>query len=418
MSEKATWIGWIAAIVALNLVFFEPAHAGATRQSAEAEEAERLALLRQDQLEQQIAKEKAQRKTRVSLDVAAAYFDRDVVNGFGATIDDTPFVFIRQPDDGHKIKAIGIKGGLGFVTPIKDNNWVLIGHLDGAWVEDDESFRLPLAANEYLDTLPINGAPSPGAIASGPVGFFPGADVDVSADSRFWRIGGFAGVGKECENKNRSSMLGIGLYGAYSELDFESVFNAALPGFNIPIQTPITTTTLVFDPSTESLIPVVTTSFIDDILVVDPDTAFLRKIENVQAWSVGPMAVGELGFVLTESVDFTLGGKLGALYVKGDLVSRQTATNLASELQVEDSAGKFAFLGEIKVGFDFNTTENITLSIFGSAEGRNDVIKIKNPRSDTGLVSNNPSSYNPGPAKLDQTVLFTAAIGGEITVAF
>ena len=49
-------------------------------------------------------------QTLVRLSLAATYFDMDVANGFAGVVEDNPYLFVRQPDDGFRFETWGITG--------------------------------------------------------------------------------------------------------------------------------------------------------------------------------------------------------------------------------------------------------------------------------------------------------------------
>lgn len=363
-----------AAAAALFLGYSGTAFAGASTAAEQAEEA-----ARQQQLQQLAEQHKEPPKSYWYVEAGPAYFDMDAVNGLGAAIDDVAFVFIRQPDSGFDFSSLGVKGAVGVVQPIKDTDKRIIARVDAAHVKDDDNLSVTLTGGEFLDILPIDGTVSPGEIASaGASGTASG-----SVDGRFYRVGALMGVGKAFDNDKRHALVGIGLYGTLGQLKIESRMDAVLRG----------------------VIP----------------AGFISLDEKSKIWAVGPVLMGEVALPVSDHVAFTLGGRVGGLYSSGRLSAVQSAKSLGGtpfSYSAGDKDSGFAYMGELKAGFDFKVSDSVTLSLFGSGEGRNDYYKIKNPRSGPGLDANNAASYHPGPARLDQDVQFIASVGAAAKIAF
>jgi len=309
---------------------------------------------------------------QLSFNLSATYFNMDVANGLGSVVDTAGFAFIRQAEDGSDLSAVGVSGSMEGWKPAdlpRIGSGYVFGGIEGAFVSDDDSNSGTLEAGEFLDTLPINGAVSPGAALSG-----AGTEFTVSDNVDFWRIGAFGGVGRDIAAAD--GHVGFGVYGGYSSLQLNSsIQNAA-------------------------------------------GTNFIRLDEKVGTFSIGPMVTGQRRATLANGMSVFVGGKLAVLYADGDLDATQTASNFATPVSVDDNQSDIAFLGEINAGVDVYTTAKTTVSLVGALEWRNDVYKIVNPRSSSGLVANNPASYSPGPAQLRQTGQFSSSLGVKATIHF
>lgn len=304
-------------------------------------------------------------------DIGAAYFNFDVANGFGSAINTGGFDFIRQPDSGLDVDALGLQGGAEFWLPANGaffGSDYFLARIEGSWVSDDEDNTLVLNAGEFLDTLPITGAGSTGAIASG-----AGTEVDVRADADFYRIAGMVGVANAMAGNGLK--VGGGIYVSYSQLDFDSAF----------VATP---------------------------------TSFNRLNHSLDTLSGGPMIVVERYAPISSQWTGFLRARGAVLYARGDFDARQNASNLATTLQVSGDESDFAVFGELKGGFRFMPASNVELAIFGGVAGRNDIYEFVNPRSGPGQNAINPATYDPGPVTIRQTFELSASAGIEAKVKF
>ncbi|MEM6616903.1 MAG: hypothetical protein AAF619_10260 [Pseudomonadota bacterium] len=320
-----------------------------------------------------IVGEAAVGKAKVMLEVAATYFDQEVKNGFGASINTAGFDFIRQPDSGIDIENWGLTGALEAWAPVNVptiGEVFLIGRVEAAFVEDDLSSTVTLEAGEFFDTLPIDGAVSPGAITSG-----AGTTLNLDVDVDYRRFGGFAGVGREIPGADVK--IGLGVYAAISQLDLSSEFQ-------------------------------------DDGV----PTNFIRLDETVDTFTIGPMLVGEANVDINQYLGAFVSGRAAVVYAHGDLDADQEASNLAVDISVDDTDSGAAVILGIKTGLTVSPTEQLSLSLFGGLDWRNDVYEIVNPRSGPGLTANDAASYAPEAAHIDQIGQFAASVGVRAELRF
>lgn len=290
------------------------------------------------------------------------YLSQPVVNGLGAVIDDGPYDFIAQPDNGFDLSGLGIVGGLEF--------WgrLYLG-AEFTWAGDSAASVLELPAGPptpYLDTLPIDGSTSPGAIVSG-----GGAAIDVTSDANFIRFSKSLGY----VLPTTGPRVAIGLYGSFSRLDFNAQF------------------------------------------AEQGGTDYMLLDETVRAYSVGPMVALRQEFQLGPNASAYLQGRAAILYSHGALDAYQEASNIGTPLTVTDTHSNLAGLVEMRVGVDLMTAGNATIGLFAGASVRNDTYRIVNPRSGPGLNASNPASYNPGPAHILPTWQWGANVGITLSVS-
>ena len=126
-----------------------------------------------------------------------AYLSLPGVNGFSTTIDNGPFVFLRQFDGTTALEEFAPSVSLHLGTPDFDSRFFGGVHMNfdisGVWVSASDNADTVLAeapspslADEYLDVLPINGDSIPGLpIFLGP-GFTPHQHVTMD----FWQVEG------------------------------------------------------------------------------------------------------------------------------------------------------------------------------------------------------------------------------------
>lgn len=323
----------------------------------------------------------------------------DVANNLGVVVTDyQDFTVLGYPDDGHKIDAWGVTGDAEVWIPFQSSGYV-IGGLEGAWVEDNDSFKAGIAGEfsgvqaDLLRLLPLDGGQGDHYICG--ASMFGQCLLDGSANSQFYRAGGFAGVGTDAGTNGR---IGIGGYVAYSSLDFDS-------------------------------------SYVVTDVIADAGGNIGASVgldEHVTTWSDGPIIAGETRHALSPGVGVFLKGRLAALYANGDLDARQATQDLNSpnatpdpQLSVSDNEHAFAGLAEAEVGVDVMASQNLMLSIFGGASWRNDVFRIENPSPELGVDINCPSvqpcegpAYDGVAAHLVQTDLITYTVGGAIEVTW
>ena len=302
--------------------------------------------------------------------LGAAYVDMNVTNGFGAAIDQGSFLFITQPDSGLDISSAGAEvGGDYWGSGLGLGDVYLAA--DFLIARDDDDIRLALpttGARPFLDTLPLDGTPSPGLIIAG-----AGSQANISADADFRRTS--VAAAHKLAFSPLDADIALGAYGALSRLNFGSSVRGVGGGF----------------------------------ITLD---------EEVDAVSVGPMIALRKTTALTPSIEGFIEGRAAVLYAHGAFDGVQTASNLPAALNVEDERDDLAGMAEIRAGVSLLALGAGKLSLYGGLGVRNDAYEIVNPRSRTGLVASDSDSYSPGPARIEQTTQFTGSIGARFTLNF
>lgn len=298
--------------------------------------------------------------------LGAAYVDMDVANGLGTVIDQADFTFIAQPDNGADISAVGGELSGDYWRQDPGFGGIYLG-ASILGVSDDNDFVLTLPG-PFLDTLPIDGTISPGSIVTG-----IGAKATASTDVDFYRIAASAGYAVPSITEGAS--LAVGLYGGYSRLSF--------------------------DAETRSV----------------AGTGFATLSEDVKTVSVGPMVAFHKTLPLTATVEGFVEGQAALLYSRGNFDASQLASNIA-QISLSSHKNDIAGMVDARAGVSVLAFGGGKLSLFGGLGVRNDVYKIVNPRSAPGLDNNEPSSYNPGRAHIEQTVQFSVSVGTKFAIQF
>ncbi|MEM1288829.1 MAG: hypothetical protein AAGH60_10800 [Pseudomonadota bacterium] len=316
--------------------------------------------------------------------IGAALIDAEVVNGLGTVNDTIGFDFISQSDQGEDLSAVGIGGGVDAYIEHGSSQFfgdAIIAGFDAVFVEDDTTQRQAAADLSFVDVLPIDGTTSLGAI-------FVGDPLQADVDIEYTQFGGYLGIAFNAETLGlvtgadpagdpMSAYFGFGAYASYSQLDLDSnVFN------------------------------------------VDNPLEFAALDEEVDVFSIGPMVTAALSTTFEGGFRAAIKGDAAVLYTNADLDAVQTASNLGLPLSVSDSENDIAFLARLTAMLGYDVSEDATLGIQGSVTARNDYYSIVNPRSGPGLDASDPTSYNPGPVKLDQAFLFEGEIGLFATILF
>ncbi|MBO0906350.1 autotransporter outer membrane beta-barrel domain-containing protein [Jiella sonneratiae] len=303
--------------------------------------------------------------------IGAAYLNQDIVNGYGTVIDDAPFNFLGQAEDGRDLSRVGVEGGFDIWSSLSASRSLYLGfngvYTQGAEIDDGS---LPTAGPvPFLDVLPITGAPSPGAIDSG-----FGTTYNVNASLEYKRFDGSIGYG--LPQSYFGADVAFGVFASYGGIDLNTTINTQNGGFT-----------------------------------------FLH--EDVDIGSVGPMVAARKSFDLSSNVEAFVEGQAAVVYAHGKLDAFQNASNFANPLAVSDSSSDIAGVGQLRVGFNFIPAGGKSkLGIYGGVGVRNDTYEIVNPRSASGLVANNPASYSPEASHLEQTLQYSASIGANLSIPF
>ncbi|MER9000012.1 hypothetical protein NKJ52_28700 [Mesorhizobium australicum] len=302
--------------------------------------------------------------------LGAAYVNMDVANGFGTVVDESDFTFITQPDNGAGISAVGGELSGDYWGPGLGLGGIYLG-ASILKVSDDNNSVLALPTTgpfPFLDTLPIDGSPSHGAITAG-----PGAQANVSVDADFHRLA--ASAGYALPTQTAGTNVALGLYGAYSQLNFDAATKPVGGG------------------------------------------GFANLSEDVNVASVGPMVAFQKTVPLTETVEGFIEGQVALLYARGNFDATQSASNI-SGISLSSHEGDIAGMAEGRAGVSVLAFGGGKLSLFGGLGVRNDVYKIVNPRSEPGLVASNAASYHPGPATIQQTIQYSVSVGAKFAIQF
>lgn len=304
-----------------------------------------------------------------SVRLGAAYIDMDVANGLGMAIDQADFTFIAQPDNGADISAIGGELSGDYWGPGFGLGDIFLG-ASILGVSDNNSSVVTLSAvGQFLDVLPIDGSRSRGAILFG-----SGAQANISTSADFYRIAASAGYALPWVSEG--TKLAVGFYSGYSRLNFNAETSALGMG-----------------------------------------SSPYRLSEDVKTFSVGPMVALQKTVALTDAVEGFLEGQAALLYARGKFDASQLAWNIPPIL-LSDHENDIAGMVEARAGVSVVSFGGGKLSVFGGLGVRNDAYEIVNPRSAPGLDADNPASYNPGPAHIEQTVQFSASIGARFAMQF
>jgi hypothetical protein len=255
----------------------------------------------------------------------------------------------------------------------------LYAELDGQFVSVDKQDTVTIDSDgTFTDVLPINGGSSAGVFTSNSANANAGdiATSDISID--YSRITGALGLGGA---SNGPVQLAYGVLASKSNLE------------------------LVSSVSLDS----------------QPGTADLD--ETVDGWSAGPMLALSTSKPLSDKLTGTLKGRLALLYASANLDAKQTASNhLGGGLEVTDDANALAGLAEVDLGLSLAASDKLSFSLSVGGGVRNDYFSIVNPRSAAGEDANNAggdgTAYNPGPASLEQAVMWNANVKAGITGKF
>jgi len=140
---------------------------------------------------------------------------------------------------------------------------------------------------------------------------------------------------------------------------------------------------------------------------------FVKLDENVSMQSVGPILAGQWESSVGNKTSVTLGGRVGVLFARADLsgmeqTTRTSGLNITST--ASSAANALAGLVEVDGTLAYAVTDTVNLTLTGGLGARNDYFSIVNPRSGSGIDANDPASYHPGAASLQQNAVISATV--------
>ena len=331
-----------------------------------------------------VAAEDSQQQLEVSLKFKSIYTDTDVANGLGSVNNVNTFLFVSQSDNGATLDEWGEALELNFDNlhhfTFADDDYS-VGAAFGAElfeskVRSNKSLPIgPGATNGYVDTLPIDGSISPGAIFS-----FTGSGAAknrYTVESR--RIYTDVRVTKEINSNFRISGS---LYSSLSKLTLESG---------------------VFDPN--------------DDLNDNPDRITLDQ--RVDSYSLGPFIILQTNYQINEKMHVFLDTKAGILFSHGKVKANQESVgNVPGIYKTDDKSDDVAGFGSLECGLVFQINDSSAVSVSGGAEYRNDSYEIINPRSSDGIDANDPSSFGNKSSYIEQVDQINLYGGIEYTHRF
>ncbi len=286
-----------------------------------------------------------------------------VANGLGTVGDAGSFLFLQQTDTGVALPTLGLTGGVAGWLPTEQ--FLVFGQIDGDLAHGTNSYQTTIGQNgTYVDVLPLNGQPSPGAILSGlPTGTL----INDSTTVDYGRITAAIGAGMPGQGAFK---WGAGVIVSLANTHLQSTVSD-VTGLN-----------------------------------------YVKLDETVSMQSAGPMLTGQWDTAVGEKTSVALGGRVGLLLARGDLtaseMSTRTGTNATSSATATRNA--LAGLAEINGTVAYAVSDAVSLSLTGGLGVRNDYFSIVNPRSSSGLTASNPASYNPGAASLQQNAILSAKV--------
>lgn len=291
--------------------------------------------------------------------IGGGYFNAPVANGLGTVGDNINFEFVAQSDNGAALRDLGLNGGLNVWTPVGEAALYAGIDFDLLRVTHDE--HVDLNGLVIVDPLPIDGGTSTLAL------FVDSDGVDSTAEIGFGRVTAAAGLGV---GSGEIGSVAIGLLASGAELELNS-----------------------------------TISNPNDV------SKFVSLEESVGMLSGGVVVAGQMDARMGDGVGLTLGGRVALLYATGELDASQTISNIIAPIDATDTDEGLAGLLEAKAALNFDVGEGAVFSITGGVGARNDYFSIVNPRSGPGIRPNNPASYDPGPAFIEQAVMWKATLG-------
>jgi hypothetical protein len=305
--------------------------------------------------------------------VGGTYFNAPVANGLGTVGDDANYNFEQQTDNGAALAKLGGSAGLSIWKPTEV--YTFYAAIDADLVHAENSYSMTIDVPgpfdpAFLDILPLTGEPTAGSIADD---LIDGDIVDSATTIDYGRVNAAIGVGP-----GEDVPVAFGLFASAGQLHLVSE---------------VTTT-------------------------VNP-AAFAILDETVSMFSAGPMVAGEWTNSVGDTVDLTLSGRAALLGAFGSLTAAQTADGENSlDLETTADAAAVAGLVEVRATLDVAASDDVNLFVFGEMGARNDYFSIVNPRSGPGLAADDPTSYDPGPVRLEQGLLLNAKAGVGLSGTF
>jgi hypothetical protein len=303
----------------------------------------------------------------------ATGFEFDVVNSYASAIDDSTFLFIRQPTDGADFDEWGGGGNLHFLMPFTDPMFGFDGFqltVGGSFASGDESATQTLVAgigDEFYDVLPISGAVSPGAIADSND---PDPNVNLSNAVDFMRIFGMPALRGSFGDGAISLNMGPLVEMKKLEVDIEQ--------------------------------SVATTTRLNNLS------------EEVDVWSAGPTAAISVRMPLGNSFEWFASGRGAVLWANGQLDASQTYDIGGGPVAVsaDDESSDFAALLKISTGIGLNAGA-FSAEVYGAAEWRNDMYTIVNPISGAGIDAD-ATTFDAAHVEQTDMTAFSVGIRGSV----
>ena len=285
------------------------------------------------------------------------------INGFATVIDQASFLFIRQSDPTPRLEDVGGSAHIKISIPGRAVGlpWRLNLAVEGAIVSDKTGRTITTAAGEFLDTLPINGNPSPGAIASGGTS----ATLRVRADADYVLTSATAELPGAMRFGPITTWVEVGV--AYMRLN--STWNA-------------------------------------DHIVTGVTAHSLN--EKALGQYVGPVLAFNSVYPLSPNVQLVGRSRIYGFWYDGDLDARQT---LGVATVVSDSDNAFGVRLDSKYGLELNGGGGTRVGFYVTSNWQQNVAQIVNPRSAPGVDAN---AVNFTPTHLEKGEMYS--VGGEVRV--
>jgi hypothetical protein len=285
------------------------------------------------------------------------------INGFATVIDEASFLFIRQSDGTPRLEDVLASGHMRISVPGGRAGlpWRLNVALAGATASDKHGSTIATAGGEFLDILPISGAASPGAIASGgtPATLRARADADYVLGS----------VAAELPGAMRFGPITTGVEVGLAYMRMGSTWNAQH--------------------------------------IVTGTTAHSLNEEAVGHY-VGPMLGFNSVYQLRPGVRLVGYSRIYGFWYDGDLDARQTST-LLGPLAVSDSDNGFGVRLDSRYGLELSGAGGTRVGFYATSSWQQNVAQIVNPRSGPGIDAN---AVTFTPTHLEKGEM--SAIGGEV----
>jgi hypothetical protein len=304
-----------------------------------------------------------------------SHFDFNAANGLGTAVgrirpDDPfplPIEFVRQSDDGFSFDATGGSGKIDVKAPVADSSTHVYVVLGGSFAPDVEQYLSTTESNENVFIVPIDGETPSGNIT------VRGIEARVSAKAQFARVFISPTIGTEVGPLS----VNFGPLMERKELQLTSRAENVL----FPSEFP---------------------------------TAFMDLDERVETWSMGPMIAGSLRSAIGSHSEVFIGAQTAILFASADLNAIQEAPFISvSPIEVSDSAEDWSMMARMASGIMVGS-ERFAATLYGSAEWRNDMFAIENPRLGPGDMIGDIQE----PAHLEQADMFSLSVGFRGTVRF